>query len=1371
MRRLQVLEQENAWLRAQLGLQHGILHASPIAQDAMEALLAAVPAPCWLLEFDAAPGGARLYANPVALALQCCALNPEGHYAPAGSDVPGFRMLQDGVELRSTETPLHQAARDGRATPPSVLEIRRADGTATWVYGSAAPLFDASGRLSRCLAAYVDITSLRRAEMEGRRLRDELGLALQAAELCMWRVDEQRRLSWNSIGDRLFGGAAGQLGYDTERWLGQVVPADRERVRLHAQSLQQGAPPTPVQFWFRRLDNGELRLLESIGQLQDDSGVRRQFGLLRDITSVQQAAAENQRLSETLRLAIKAAELGIWEFDPATRRLDWDEASTLMFGCRPADCGFDTRQWQEHVVVEDRERVARGVEAMVSEGQIEHVVFRFRRPSDGQLRWIESSGLVLRSEHGSQVRQVGVSRDVTARAQLLEDLHRSNTLLSTTESVAKVGGWELDLDTGRMFWTDETYRIHELDPAQFQPSLEGALACYLPDSQLQIRNAATRAASEGVGADLQLCLRTPSGRLVDVRLTAVVEHAEGRYRRAHGSIQDISESKRAAAELQRTQAHLQNLVDGTDAVIWEQEADSDELSFISANAERLFGYPANAWRDPVFRRSLVHPEDLPVVARFRNELAQGAGNCRAQFRLLTAQGKWLWMDNSIRKVERPGAAPILRGVAIDVTEERQSAAREAARSRILLMIAGGSPLPEILKAIVLHVEDALTPLRSSILTYSPLTKSLHVGAMPNLPESLVELCEGMPVKLGYGVCSSACALGRRVICVDVLESPECASMRDLALQAGVRACWSEPIRASTGEILGTFATYASQPHQPSAAEHAVIADANSLAAIAIGRHLSQAQQLQAQRRQFLIFDAVAEALVVQDAHGSITDCNSAAERIFRKPVAAIVGSSWADHSLLWVDGEGQSLSAERMPWLLSLRSRVAQRGVVIGLKREGEGMSWWSVNTSLTEDPVGGQTMVVSCLADITRSRLLEQELSRQNQLLERRSQEAQALARAKSDFLANMSHEMRTPLTAIVGYSDEALRQPEDSANLRKSVATIRRSADHLLALVNDVLDAAQLDSGQLRLHQTLVDPEQLCRDVIEILRNSAEAKGLRISFDATSKLPSRIRVDDLRLKQVLWNLVSNAIKFTEQGEVRIDASMGEGEMLIRVTDSGIGIMRQQMATLFQPFAQADATRSRRYGGSGLGLYISRALIERMGGSIHVSSEMGRGSCFSVRLPIDERGPAAPDEPAASTILPPRRQSFAGVRVLVAEDDDILQELMRAMLGELGITADVVSNGRQAIERMQAASYDLVLMDMHMPELDGREATRRLRAAGIAIPIVALTADLVPESIDEHRAAGCDCVLAKPLTRDQLASTLEQCLADSAGAVSRERG
>jgi CheY-like chemotaxis protein len=233
----------------------------------------------------------------------------------------------------------------------------------------------------------------------------------------------------------------------------------------------------------------------------------------------------------------------------------------------------------------------------------------------------------------------------------------------------------------------------------------------------------------------------------------------------------------------------------------------------------------------------------------------------------------------------------------------------------------------------------------------------------------------------------------------------------------------------------------------------------------------------------------------------------------------------------------------------------------------------------------------------------------------------------------------------------------------------------------------------------------------------------------------------------------------------------MGAGELLIRVTDSGIGIMRQQMATLFQPFAQADATRSRRYGGSGLGLYISRALIERMGGSIHVSSEMGCGSCFSVRLPIDERGHAAPDEPAASTILPPRRQSFAGVRVLVAEDDDILQELMRAMLGELGVIADVVSNGRQAIEHMQAASYDLVLMDMHMPELDGREATRRLRAAGIAIPIVALTADLVPESIDEHRAAGCDCVLAKPLTRDQLASTLEQCLAGSAGAFSRERG
>lgn len=537
-------------------------------------------------------------------------------------------------------------------------------------------------------------------------------------------------------------------------------------------------------------------------------------------------------------------------------------------------------------------------------------------------------------------------------------------------------------------------------------------------------------------------------------------------------------------------------------------------------------------------------------------------------------------------------------------------------------------------------------------------------------------------------------------------------------------------------------------------------------------------------------------MAITDARGRIIYANENFAEISGYSVEELIGE---DHRLLNSGHHPKSFWTEMYRQVASGR---VWRAEVCNRTKSGDEY-WVDTTISAVRDETGAINQFVALRVDITNRKAAERALRTTKDELEvalRAADElnaelrdnyeklfeakamAESAARTRSEFLANMSHEIRTPMTAIVGFAD--LLAGDDAGDITREqqllyLRTIRQQGEHLLNLINDILDLAKVESGKLSTERIEVAPRAIAEEIADLLSHRSRAKGVELRCIVDDRVPETIQSDPTRLRQILTNLVGNAIKFTDRGEIEIQLRRGgpadPQAIEFVVSDTGIGMDRETLSRLFRPFEQADASTTRRFGGTGLGLRISKQLATALGGDILVESEPGVGSTFTVRLPMDAapervqssdggakfcaRPLLAPDGPQGEA-EPPLR----GIRVLLAEDGDDNALLLTHYLSKAGAQVARVVNGLEAVRAIYAeptedageCSPDVIIMDMQMPVMDGYTAASVLRERGCTAPIIAATAHALEEDRRKCLEAGCTDYISKPIDRSRLVSVIQ---------------
>ena len=507
-------------------------------------------------------------------------------------------------------------------------------------------------------------------------------------------------------------------------------------------------------------------------------------------------------------------------------------------------------------------------------------------------------------------------------------------------------------------------------------------------------------------------------------------------------------------------------------------------------------------------------------------------------------------------------------------------------------------------------------------------------------------------------------------------------------------------------------------------------------------------------------DSLAEGLLVINRQGRIALANSSFARFVDKTPESLVGVPAA--KLSWVTGDEEPWIP---PWQSALQQERPQANVMLQMRDLQGIVRTFMVNCSPVLGNGGTYRGVLASFDDVTLLEEKKKELSTAKEA-------AESANRAKSEFLANMSHEIRTPMNAVLGFTDVLRRGLAESVEQQEHyLDTIHSNGKHLLELINDILDLSKVEAGHLELESTETPIHQIALDVVAVLGVKAREKGISLVYESAGQVPDLIMSDPTRLRQMLTNLVGNAIKFTSHGGVRIVSRVvktrGQQELMIDVVDTGIGMKPESLNRLFNAFVQADSSTTRKFGGTGLGLVISRKFARAMNGDVTVASELGKGSTFTVRIPLlpaksarwidAEAAGQELTKSRASQGLDPSHLRLKSARVLVVDDGEPNRELIRLVLRRTGLTVDEAENGQHAVSAVEKQAYDIILMDMQMPVMDGYEAATLLRQMGHTMPIIALTGHAMKGDEEKCREAGCTGYLTKPVNIDELLKTVSE--------------
>jgi signal transduction histidine kinase/CheY-like chemotaxis protein/HPt (histidine-containing phosphotransfer) domain-containing protein len=711
------------------------------------------------------------------------------------------------------------------------------------------------------------------------------------------------------------------------------------------------------------------------------------------------------------------------------------------------------------------------------------------------------------------------------------------------------------------------------------------------------------------------------------------------------------------------------------------------------------------WSDEVFRLfeidktqfgasyeaflNAIHPDDRDEVKQAFNLSLANMTPYDVSHRLRMPDGRIKWVyERGSSEFDSAGMPLRSRGIVQDITQRKEFEIHEAFRNQILGLIAENKSLSATFEALVLGVEKINPVIRCSLLQLDSDGMHLRHSAAPSLPEFFNAAVNGIGIGMGVGSCGTAAFTGQRVITADIATHPYWETYKELAAQTGLGACWSQPILSSSGKVLGTFAVYHPDSHLPDKADLELIEQSARLAAIAIERKqveeaIHEAESLKDQAME-----------LARSGHWSIDLTKDAEFYVSSARTVAIFGDPPRTDQRYHIMDDWYANIAAVDPaaaektlanYLAAVAGNVPRYDMIHPYRRPSDGeVVWIHVLGEVDRNENGLPVYIHGVVMDVTAFRNAEEAEKSAN--------------RAKSEFLANMSHEIRTPMNGVIGMID-ILQQTELKPAQQRMLDTIHNSSLSLLNILNDILDYSKIEAGKLSIELVPTFLRDIAEGVAQLLVPAANAKLIELSVFVSPQLPRWISTDPTRLRQIVMNLLGNAVKFTSgrdghPGRVTmcVEPSLladGRAGVDIRISDNGIGITPEAVAKLFVPFSQADESTARKFGGTGLGLSISKRLIDLLGGTISVRSNFGEGSEFTVELPLLEStaGRTLETEP-----------SLAGVRVLAVTRDEFAMKLLPAYCAAAGAKITLLPHldaARQEIRQTSATTDTVVLLGL----------------------------------------------------------------------------
>lgn len=1281
-----------------------------------------------------------------------------------------------------------------------ILNYRR-DGSTYWVDIEVQPITDESGLVTSFMAVEADISSRKRRELR-RRLEQAIYQILtqtpEAEKLIpallrktaqsmgvryagWWAFDKSaggltQRETW--VGTEAFCKERHGCGRDFEHeshgkvlrkgedvpglawmnagavWLTYVQSIDTPRMRAAAACGLGAAIAVPVfnggaltgvmELWNDELDPPDAELIASLTHMGA------QIGLLLHRLETERDLRKSER---AMKVGQRLAHLGTWEWDIESGELSWSDEKYRIYGHEPGSFIPTLEHVKKSIHPEDITRFLEKLGEVRETGESTEIFYRVVRP-DGELRHVSTLAMAESNAAGQVVRLLGTMQDLT-------EVVRVERAYKEAQRIAHLGNWSMDLKTGSIEWSEEKYRIYGYEPGGVSVDLDFCMKSILPEDAPLVRSA-MEATLRGEGAmNLTYRVRRPDGGIRHLRCKAELEHdLEGRPQRLVGTALDITELAEAQITLSQTEQRWQLAIQNNGLGVWDWNVKSGHVLY-THRLQQMLGYEAGEWPPHVDSWvSRVHPADLDTVMNAMKQcLAGQTPDYICEHRLRCKDGTWKWVH--------------------DV-------------GRIVTLDKDGSPLRMIGTQMDIHIRkeaELAMQRRADLVNRIRSAQQRFISAPDPVPvfhEMLEIVVNHTDSQFGF-------------IGVVLRDEKGAPYLRSYAL---TDITWNDETRRLM-ESMG-----------PAGLE---FRNLNTLFGSAM---------------------ATGEIVMTNDAGN---DPRSGGLPPGHPPIESFLG--------------------------LPVFNGLEMVGL-IGIANRKGGYTEKIVN-ELDPFSAAFSAMIVG-RREAERRRKIEAELR------EARDR-AEAASKAKSEFLAMISHEIRTPMNGVIGMAD-LLRDTRLDESQAEMVRAVKHSSQALMTIIEDILDFAKIEAGQIGIKSQSVALDELVDGIAEILAREAAAKKLELAFILDPALPPNLYGDSGRLRQVLINLLGNAIKFTDSGSVALRVRPLDGAIEFLIEDTGIGIRPEDHERLFKPFSQVDSSSSRRHGGTGLGLVISKKIVELMNGRLGFQSQPGKGSVFWFTLPFDKKAAsssawtvepknariwladsspllleslsaavsapeasvtlikgradllarlksskepphfliingewmsgavskilskAAPNAPGTCTrwiltsppaVNPPQQvtqlarplmrsavrsalaagtsppQAVAaaakpklGLKILVAEDNPVNARLAELLLTRLGCVCEHAWNGADAVAYFQKSTYDAILMDCQMPEMDGCEATRRIRQieakrGGTACRIIAMTANVLPDERLRCLEAGMNDFLAKPIESTILSGKL----------------